>query len=117
MTTTNKNVTDLSEVNILGLPNKNVIYLDPVLKDYVPQFLKALDEDIIRIIEYLHTKNFEKIRGIAHKLKGEGGTFGFDEAGKIGALMQTAAINENSAEIAHLIKRLDGYLKQIEIIT
>ncbi|HLP61070.1 MAG TPA: Hpt domain-containing protein [Candidatus Deferrimicrobium sp.] len=109
-------ILDISEVDVSARANKIFIQIDPVLKSYVPQFLKALNLDIIRIAGYLNGEEFEEIRAIAHRLKGEGGTYGFDEAGKLGALIQTAAINRNAVEIDHLVNRLSNYLKQIEIV-
>lgn len=98
------------------MTDKIIIHIDPVLKPYVPEFLNCLDKDIVRISDYLNEKNFGEIRFIAHKLKGEGGTYGFDEASKLGAMIHSAAANKNTTEIDRLVKQLSDYLKHIEIV-
>lgn len=114
--TTNNDILDVFKTNIPTYTGKIIVRIDPVLKPYISEFLKSLDKDIARIVEYLNEKNFGEIRSIAHRLKGEGGTYGLDEAGKLGAKIQSAAVNENAAEIDRLVKQLSDYLKLIEII-
>lgn len=115
MTTIN-NIINIPGADFPGQTNKIVIRIDPVLKPYVPEYLKALDLDIDRITGYLKGEDYNEIGAIAHRLKGEGGTYGFDEAGKLGAMIQSAAGTKNAAEIHRLVNRLTDYLEQIELV-
>jgi len=103
-------------VDVAGPTGKIVIHIDPVLKAFVPGFLKTMDRYIVSIAGHLRQKDFAKIRGIAHRLKGEAGTYGFAEAGKLGGMIQAAAENKKANEIKRLVNRLSDYLKQVEIV-
>jgi hypothetical protein len=48
-------------------------------------------------------------------MKGEGGTYGFDGVGKLGAQIQIAAENKLDGEIKKLANRLADYLKLVEV--
>jgi CheY-like chemotaxis protein len=103
-------------VDVPGPTGKIVIHIDPVLKAFVPGFLKTMDRYMVSIAGHLRQKDFAKIRGIAHRLKGEAGTYGFAEAGKLGGMIQAAAENKKANEIKRLVNRLSDYLKQVEIV-
>ncbi len=97
-----------------------VIHTDPALLSFVPDFLKDLNQNIILIKESLSSdsqaekeRDFEKIRGIAHKMKGEGRTYGFDRVSELGAWIQLAAQNKNADEIRNLTEDLSRYLGRI----
>lgn len=103
-------------VDVPGPTGKIVIHIDPVLKAFVPGFLKTMDRYMVSIAGHLRRKDFAKIRDIAHRLKGEAGTYGFAEAGKLGGMIQAAAENKKAIEIRGLVNRLSDYLKQVEIV-
>lgn len=103
-------------VDVPGQTGKIVIRIDPVLKAFVPGFLKTMDRYMVSMAEHLEQEDFAKIRNIAHMLKGEAGTYGFDEAGRLGGMIQSAAQNKNALEIRSLVNRLSDYLKQVEIV-
>lgn len=103
-------------VDVPGQTGKIVIRIDPVLKAFAPGFLKIMDRYMESIVGHLRQKDFAKIRDIAHRLKGEAGTYGFAEAGKLGGMIQVAAENRNAIEIRDLVNRLSDYIKQVEIV-
>ncbi len=103
-------------VDVPGQIGKIVIHVDPVLKPFVPGFLKTMNRYMVSIAGYLKQEEFAKIHDIAHRLKGEAGTYGFDEAGKLGGMIQSAAENKKAIEISRLINRLSDYLAQVEIV-
>lgn len=103
-------------VDVPGQTGKIVIRVDSVLKAFVPGFLKTMDQYMILISKHLKQEDFAKIRDITHRLKGEAGTYGFTEAGKLAGMIQAAADKKNAGEITLLVNRLSDYLKQVEIV-
>jgi signal transduction histidine kinase/DNA-binding NarL/FixJ family response regulator/PAS domain-containing protein len=95
--------------------SKITVRVDPVLLPYVPDFLKFLKQNIIIIKNYLKMENFANIHALAHKMKGDGGTYGLDEVGKLGAAIQEAAETKNTKEIKRLMKKLSVYLDCVEV--
>jgi HPt (histidine-containing phosphotransfer) domain-containing protein len=49
-------------------------------------------------------------------MKGSGGGYGFDEISGLGRDIEQAAKSENAEMISTLIKRLDDYLKHVEVV-
>jgi CheY-like chemotaxis protein/HPt (histidine-containing phosphotransfer) domain-containing protein len=92
-----------------------IVHVDPILKPYLPAFLKSLNQNIATIKDILKQGDFDKIEAIAHKMKGEGGTYGFDGVGKLGAQIQIAAENKLEGEIKKLANRMADYLKLVEV--
>lgn len=99
----------------LGQTGKIFIRIDPVLKAFVPEFRKIMERYIVSIAEYLDQGDFAKIREIAHRLKGEAGTYGFNDAGKLGGMIQLAAESQKAVDIKRLLSKLSDYLTQVEI--
>ncbi|MGH7878996.1 MAG: Hpt domain-containing protein, partial [Candidatus Binataceae bacterium] len=81
---------------------KLMIQVDPDLSDLMPGFLanKRLDAD--KIMAAAATADYAALRGIGHKIKGEGGSFGFDRISEIGAEIERAATNQDLATVRRL---------------
>jgi signal transduction histidine kinase/FixJ family two-component response regulator/HPt (histidine-containing phosphotransfer) domain-containing protein len=92
-----------------------VVYLDPVLKPYIPGFIESVMESMTQIGNYLEQKNFDEIRMIAHKLKGDGGTYGFTGIQEMGLELQLAAENKQAGEIKGLTIQIHDYLGRVKI--
>jgi len=93
-----------------------LVKVDPDLKDLIPEFLRRKREDSTAISEALAAGDFAKIKRLAHNIKGEGGSFGFDPLSEIGAELERSA-SEANAEASHkLALRLADYLERVEVI-
>jgi PAS domain S-box-containing protein len=92
-----------------------IIEVDPIIKPYAKQYvvdtLGMLDE-----IRRLHSDgDISAIRNLAHRLKGEGGTYGFDEVSRLGKLMQDACDRDAESEILDLTDQLTRYFHRVEV--
>lgn len=105
-----------TEADVAGQTRKIVIRVDPILKAFVPGFLKTMGSYMHSITGYLDKKDFTKIKDIAHRLKGEAGTYGFAEAGRLGDMIHAAAENKKTDDIRGLVNRLSDYLNHVEIV-
>jgi CheY-like chemotaxis protein len=90
-----------------------VIHTDPALKDLIPDFLKELRQKSLLLRKYLKEEEFEKIQSIGHRMKGEGGTYGFNVVTDLGAGIHKAAIEKDSLKIRHLSEALSRYLDRV----
>lgn len=95
--------------------DKEFVNIDSDLKDLIPGYLCKRRQDIVQIVDSLQDADFETIRRLAHRMKGSGGGYGFDEITAIGAAMEQAALLENADEILRQIKHLEDYMNRVEV--
>lgn len=94
----------------------NRIYIDSDLELLIPQYLKNRENEVEKIKKLLKENDFEKIRYIGHSLKGSGGGYGFDYLTELGAELEKNAELKKSNDIKKVIKNLEDYLNNLEII-
>jgi len=90
-----------------------VVHVDPVVRHLVPRYLELCRKDVTEMRSALEAGNLESIRGTGHKLKGSGGSFGFDDVTRIGAAVEAAAKAADSAGLKELIEELARYLERV----
>ncbi len=72
--------------------------IPPELKEIIPGYLGRRDQDILQLRKAVDQSDFDTIAKIAHKLKGNGASYGFDNLTEIGQkLMQVSEIKNQVA--------------------
>lgn len=101
-------------------PEKNgdklVVEVDPELKDLVPDFLSRKRNDVYALVSALERRDFEVLRSIGHRIKGEGGGFGFDTLTEIGAALEEAAKAKEVDAAQRQVSALSEYLERIQVV-
>ncbi|MCX7716419.1 MAG: Hpt domain-containing protein [Endomicrobia bacterium] len=64
--------------------SKIIVYVDPEIKEFIPEFLENRKKDIKDMLSLLTKNDFENIRVIGHKMKGSGKLYGFYEISQTG---------------------------------
>ena len=93
-----------------------LVRTDVLFKDLVPGFLNNRRKDVISIHEALETGNFEAIQILGHKMKGDGGGYGFDAISEIGAALEQAATNQDFEKIRRYAGKLSDYVERVEVV-
>ena len=88
--------------------------IPPELADVIPGYLQRREQDIQDLKVAIEAKDFIKIEKVAHKLKGNGASFGFDKLTEIGMDMMSLSHQQNSFEIRRLISDFETEMKQIK---
>ncbi|MDZ7736139.1 MAG: Hpt domain-containing protein [Gammaproteobacteria bacterium] len=96
--------------------NKVTVTVDPDLEALIPGFLENRHKDVQAMTEALNTREFATIQSIGHSLKGVGGGYGFSRISDIGAGLESAAREQDSAAIQALIASLQDYLGNVEVV-
>lgn len=86
------------------------------LEDIVPVFLSNRRKDVQILRDALITRDFRTVQTLGHRMKGDGGGFGFDRITEIGAAMELAAKLEDPITIDQHIVLLEDFLKRVTII-
>jgi len=74
-------------------------------------YIKHTSKELESIMDVLETKSFDSLRTFGHNIKGSGGMYGFDEVTEIGAVIETAAKDEDIVLIKSNLDSLDLFLK------
>ncbi len=87
--------------------------ISKTIEDLIPSYLDNRKKDIVSLNNALDQENLDFIQGVAHKLKGSGGGYGFDAISDIGRTMEISAKEKNKKKIKDAINALTQYLENI----
>jgi histidine phosphotransfer protein HptB len=93
-----------------------IVEVEAELGDLVPGFLERKREEARKVVEAAAVADFGVVGALGHKLKGEGGSYGFDRLSEIGAALEQAAMNRDAVGMRYLTRRLFAYLQSVEIV-
>lgn len=99
-----------------GHPGPLRISIDPDIRDLIPGFLQNRNHDVQTLQEAVAIGNFDTIRTLGHRMRGDGGGYGFHLISEIGHALENAAREKNSHEIIARVQELSTYLGRIEVV-
>ena len=68
-------------------------------------------KELKAIRENINSTTFDSLRTFGHNIKGSGGMYGFNEITKMGAIIESAAKDENMEQIKSNFDKLETFLK------
>jgi len=86
------------------------------LKDIIPAYLERRKEDSAQLNDLMAKKDFAGIMRIAHKLKGNGASFGFDHITELGDRMNDAAKSKTAKKLKKLYRNLKTRFSRSSLI-
>jgi HPt (histidine-containing phosphotransfer) domain-containing protein len=92
------------------------VEVDEDLSDLIPGFLTNKRADIDTIFEAVTRRDYAEIARIAHRIKGEGGSYGFDAMTETGRSLEHAAALRDDSAVTTLARQLLSYLDRVEIV-
>lgn len=107
---------DHSQPNHAGARPAPVVQVDADIGDLVPGFLERKRADASSIIEALGRGNLELVARLAHRIKGEGGSYGFEEISEIGAALENASKAGEIEDAKRFAKVLAAYLETVQVV-
>jgi HPt (histidine-containing phosphotransfer) domain-containing protein len=93
-----------------------IVEVDPELTDLVPAFLDRKRTDLLALQGALETGDLATIAALGHKIKGEGGSFGFDGMTEIAAALEATAKKGDRDTVRQLVTDLSDYLAKVEVV-
>jgi HPt (histidine-containing phosphotransfer) domain-containing protein len=102
-------------------PNRNaenviILYIDPGLEEIVPGFLENRRRDAQTLETALQENNLAQIHIIGHRMKGDGGGYGFDAISMMGAALEQAAVREDRDAIRRHTAELIDFLARVTVV-
>ncbi|MFZ0887842.1 MAG: response regulator [Candidatus Binataceae bacterium] len=98
-----------------GNGDKIVVEVDPDLSELVPDFLARKRTDLDALTGALGRGDFDTIASIGHRIKGEGGGFGFQPISEIGLALEQAGGSRDAATTERHLQALSNYLDHVEV--
>jgi len=92
------------------------VEVDEDLSDLIPGFLTHKRADITAIFEAVARRDYVEISSIAHRIKGEGGSYGFDAMTETGRSLEHAAATQDDGAVTTLARQLLSYLDRLEVV-
>lgn len=92
------------------------VEIDSILEPIVPEFLGNRKNDCATILQLLDQGAFSEIRTIGHRMKGAGGSYGFDDISEIGEIVEEASLKTDHDTIRAAILRLTDYLERVLVV-
>ena len=91
------------------------VRIDRDLEDIVPNFLANRRKDVHALRHALTSADFSIIQMLGHRMKGDGGGYGFDQISEIGGAMELAAIQKDHAAAEQHIADLESFLTRLQV--
>lgn len=79
------------------------ISIPPELRSLIPAFLQRREQDVQFLRMLLNTSDYKQIKYLAHKLKGQGASYGLGKISEVGAELEVAASESNKELVQKLI--------------
>jgi hypothetical protein len=92
------------------------VSIDPELEELVPGFLENRRKDTTALVSAAHTRDLNTVRLLGHRMKGDGGGYGFPEISQIGKALEEAAIKEDWELIAEQTEALTAFLAHVDVV-
>ena len=92
------------------------VYIDPGLEELVPGFLENRRRDVQTVETALRQNDFNTICVIGHRMRGDGGGYGFDAISTIGEGMEQAAARQDKEAIRRHLSNLVDFLARITVV-
>ena len=117
-----KTIYELTSFGHSIAPEKNTvssgrihINVESHLQFLIPGFLEEMNLFCQDLKEAEIHRDFKLIKEISHKIKGAGGSYGFEAISLYGGNIEKAAINKNLDTIQKQLQKLSDYLINVEV--
>ena len=97
-------------------PSRVTVSIDSDLEELVPGFLENRRKDAATLARAVQTQDVKTVRLLGHRMKGDGGGYGFQEISQIGEALEQAAIREDWTVITEKTEVLRTFLAQVDVV-
>ena len=92
------------------------VQIDQDLEGIIPGFLENRRRDVQTLETALQENNLAAIRTIGHRMKGDGGGYGFDAISMMGEALEQAAAREDRDAIRRQTAELIDFLARVTVV-
>jgi len=92
------------------------IDMPPGLEHIFPAYLAWRREEVPELIALLAASDFERLAKLSHNIKGTGTSYGLPDLSRIGADLELAAKQRDTAAAGAQLTQLNYYLEHLQVI-
>lgn len=92
------------------------VSIDPDLEELVPGFLENRRKDAVALARAAKAGDVKTVRLLGHRMKGDGGGYGFQEISDIGEALEQAASRQDWKVILQKTEALTAFLAQVDVV-
>ncbi|MDF0644903.1 MAG: Hpt domain-containing protein [Nitrospira sp.] len=92
------------------------VLVDPDLEEIMPIFMRNRRRDVATLRIAVDENDFKTVRLLGHRMKGDGGGYGFDAISEVGEALERAAVREDRTVIAQQTDRLEDFLGRVQVV-
>lgn len=96
---------------------REIMSIPPEIQARIPTYLSRRRQDLLVMKNMIAEGDFERIRVLAHNMKGSGSGYGFPELSKLGADIEKSAASRQQHELDQQTKSLESLLAVFEAQT
>lgn len=93
-----------------------LVHIDPDLEAIIPGFLANRQRDLATIESCLKQGDLSTIRMLGHRMKGDGGGYGFDQISAIGGRIEQAALKRDLITLQQQYEGLEDFLARVTVV-
>ena len=97
-------------------PDRISVAVDRGLEQIVPIFLENRRKDVQTLRASVAGQDFETIGILGHRMKGDGGGYGFAAISEIGGAIELAVSRRDCPAIEQLTTRLADFLERLTVL-
>lgn len=92
------------------------VSIDSDLEELVPGFLENRRKDSTALCSAAQTRDLNTVRLLGHRMKGDGGGYGFQQISQIGEALEEAAMKEDWKMIVEQTEALTAFLARVDVV-
>ena len=93
-----------------------IVQIGRDFEDIAPIFLANRHKDVQTLHQALSDADFGTIQMLGHRMKGDGGGYGFDRISEIGAAMEQEAEQQDHPACKEQLAQLEDFLARVEVV-
>lgn len=97
------------------MADKFTVKIDKELADLIPNFMEGRKKEIPILEKALKDSDFETLKSIGHKLKGNAPGYGFNLLGTHGAALEIAGRNKRLEDAQKIISQIKDYVAGVQV--
>lgn len=97
-------------------PARIIVHIDPDLEAIIPGFLANRQRDLSTIDACMKQGDFGTIGLLGHRMKGDGGGYGFEQISTIGHNMEQAALKKDLITLQQQYEDLEDFLARVTVV-
>lgn len=93
-----------------------MVEINGELEPFIPLFLENIREDCLLMEELFKRDDLREIENMGHRLKGSGGSCGFNAISEMGKTIEFAAAAQDRGSVVLACRTLQRYLDHVRVV-